>query len=214
MTRTRLGIIAAVSLVATALLSLAVARGFTAYRLERHIIHLFWRPWPGLARWDELASRLATPAIVTVLAVSVIYGALQRVLLRVGVLAACAAVAFFIGEQIAKPAVHVLLYGQLSFPSGNVTAVCATALAMWLALYPVLGTEARVICFALGAAWTVLMSVAVVAAFWHTPLDCLGSILLSIGVVTTGAAVLAKGGTEPEPTPPVDAEPEPVMGSV
>ncbi len=40
------------------------------------------------------------------------------------------------GRQAARPARGS---GQLSFPSGNVTAVCATALAMWIALYPVLG---------------------------------------------------------------------------
>ena len=34
------------------------------------------------------------------------------------------------------------------------------------------------------------MAVAVVGAFWHTPLDDVGSILLSVGVVTAGAAIL------------------------
>ena len=79
---------------------------------------------------------------------------------------------------------------ELSFPSGNVTAVCATALAMWIALYPVLGKWARIITFVFAATWTFLMSVAVVGAFWHTPLDAIGSVLLSVGVVTAAGASL------------------------
>ncbi len=61
---------------------------------------------------------------------------------------------------------------------------------MWIALYPVLGRWARVSTFVFGAGWTFLMSVAVVGAFWHTPLDDVGSIFLSVGVVTAGAALL------------------------
>jgi len=49
-------------------------------------------------------------------------------------------------------------YGEPTFPSGNVTAVSATALAMWLALHPLLGTRARDVALVLGAAWTLLMS--------------------------------------------------------
>ena len=118
-------------------------------------------------------------------------GALRRVLLRVGVLAVFAVAALLISEYIAKPLVQERFSGALSFPSGNVTAVCATALAMWLALYPVLGNVGRGITFAFGAVWTLLMSLAVIGAFWHTPLDGIGSILLSVGVVTAGAALLA-----------------------
>ena len=110
---------------------------------------------------------------------SLVFGALRRILLRVGVFAGFAAAAFVISEQIAKPVVGERFFGELSFPSGNVTAVCATAVAMWIALYPVLGKWARGITFVFGAAWTLLMSVAVVGAIWHTPLDCVGSVLLS-----------------------------------
>ena len=53
-----------------------------------------------------------------------------------------------------------------------------------------LGRVARVVTFALGVAWTGLMALAVVGAFWHTPLDVVGSIFLSVGVVTGGAALL------------------------
>ena len=65
----------------------------------------------------------------------------------------------------------------------------ATALSMWLALSPLLGQRARNVTLALGITWAVLMSLAVVGAHWHTPLDALGSVLLSVGTVTAGAAV-------------------------
>jgi len=61
--------------------------------------------------------------------------------------------------------------------------VGATALAVWLALYPLLGKRARNIALFIGAAWT-LMALAVVGSLWHTPLDDMGSILRSVGIVT------------------------------
>lgn len=137
MARSRLTVIALVTLFATALLGLAASRGFAAFRVERHVIHLLGHP--NAYRWGELANFLAAPVIAAVLVVCLVYGAFRRVLLRVAVLAVCAAVAFLIGEEIIKPVVQQRLQGELSFPSGSVTAVCATALAMWLALYPVLG---------------------------------------------------------------------------
>ena len=39
------------------------------------------------------------------------------------------------------------------------------------------------------------MSLAVVGVLWHTPLDAIGSVLLSVGVVTAGAAVFEPAGT-------------------
>ena len=60
---------------------------------------------------------------------------------------------------------------------------------MWLALYPVLGERARKVALGVGVAWVLLMSLAVVGALWHTPLDALGSILLSVGIVTAAGAV-------------------------
>ncbi len=220
MSRVRLALIALVSLLATELLGIAVSRGFGAYGLEHHAVHLLGPPpradsWGDVYRWIDIAELLAVPMIATVFVAGVVYGALQGVLLRVVVLAGFAAAAFLIGDQIAKPAVHSLLGGQLSFPSGNVVAVCATALAMWFALYPVLGNAARVITIAFGAAWTLLMSVAVVGAYWHRPLDCVGSILLSVGIVTEGAAIMTPA---PSQAPPAEPEPEPepveVMGTV
>jgi hypothetical protein len=52
-------------------------------------------------------------------------------------------VIFLVSEHVAKPLVHETYNGTLTFPSGNVTAVCATAVAMWLAHYPRRGHMAR-----------------------------------------------------------------------
>ncbi len=209
MSRFRLTIVAVASLLAMALLSLAVSRGFNAYRLEPQVTRLLHPP--GIDRWVDVADFLAVPLIGAVFVVSVVYGAFRRVLLRVGVLAGFAVAALLISEHIAKPLIQERFNGELSFPSGNVTAVCATALAMWLALYPVLGSVARAITFAFGAVWTLLMSSAVIGAFWHTPLDCIGSVLLSVGVTTVGAAVLPPMSSR---APPVETQPARVMGRV
>jgi hypothetical protein len=208
--RSKLSVIAVVSLLATALLGLAVSRGFSALRLDRNVIHVLGRP-PDVKAWADLADFLAAPVILAVVIASLLFGALRRIPLRVGVFAGFAAAAFVISEHIAKPVVGERFFGELSFPSGNVTAVCATALAMWIALYPVLGKWARSITFVFGAAWTVLMSAAVVGAIWHTPLDCVGSVLLSLGIVTAGAAVFQPKKAAPSPPP---AEPVRVMGRV
>jgi hypothetical protein len=82
---------------------------------------------------------------------------------------------------------------------------------MWIALYPVLGKLARSITFVFGAAWTLLMSAVVVGAIWHTPLDCVGSVLLSLGVVAAGAAVYQP---KPAASPPAPVEPVRIMGRV
>jgi hypothetical protein len=208
--RSKLSVVAVVSLLATALLGLAVARGYSALRLDRDAIHLLGRP-PDVGLWSGLADFLAAPVIAAVLIASLVFGARHRILLRVAVFAGFAAAAFVISEHIVKPLVGERFFGQLSFPSGNVTAVCAMAVAMWIALYPVLGKWARSIMFLFGVAWTVLMSAAVVGAIWHTPLDCVGSVLLSLGVVTAGAAIY-----QPKPAPirPAPAEPVLVMEGV
>jgi hypothetical protein len=210
MSRLRLSVLSLVSLLVTALLGLAVAHGHHAFHWERHALHLLGHP-PDVDRWADLADFLAVPVITAVVLVSLVYGALRRVVLRVAVLAAFAAAALVISEQILKPVVGERFQGQLSFPSGNVTAVCATALAMWIALFPVLGKAARVVTFVLGAAWTLLMSVAVVGAFWHSPLDCVGSIFLSVGVVTAGAAVFT---AKPSGQPPGEADSPQILAGV
>jgi len=204
MSRSRLSAIAVVSLLATALLALAVSRGDSALHLDRNAIHLLGRP-PDVDLWKHVADVLAAPAIAVVVVASLVLGALRRILLRVGVFAGIAVATFLISEHMVKPLVGERFFGQLSFPSGNVTAVCATALAMWIALYPVLGKWARIITFAFGAAWTLLMAAAVVGAIWHTPLDCIGSVLLSLGVVTAGAAIY-----QPKPAPSPTAPSKPV----
>ena len=156
----------------------------------------------------HVADVLGTAVIGAVVIASLVLGAFRRILLRVGVFAGFAAAAFVISEHIAKPAVGERFFGELSFPSGNVTAVCATAVAMWIALYPVLGQWARSITFAFGVAWTCLMSAAVVGAIWHTPLDCVGSVLLSLGVVTAGAAIYQP---KRAPISPASADPVRLM---
>jgi membrane-associated phospholipid phosphatase len=188
--RPRLTVIAVVSLVATALLALAVSRGYNGFRLERHTLHLLGHP-QAVDRWGQLADILAAPVIAVVVVTGLVFGALRGIAGRVALLAACAGIAFLISEQVMKPLVQGRFQGLLSFPSGHVTAVCATALAMWMALYPVLGRWGRITTFLLGAAWTGLISVAVVGALWHTPIDDIGSLFLSVGIVTAGAAVLA-----------------------
>ncbi len=210
-TRSTLSAIAVVSLLATTLLSLAVSRGSSGFELDRDAFLLLGRP-PDVDLWKHVADLLAAPVIAFVVVASVVFGALSGILLRVGIFAGIAAAAFLISEYLIKPMVGERFFGQLSFPSGNVTAVCATALALWIALYPVLGKWARIITFVLGLAWTGLMAAAVVGALWHTPLDCVGSLLLSLGVVTAGAAVY-----QPKPAPPsslAPAEPPRVMGRV
>jgi RsiW-degrading membrane proteinase PrsW (M82 family) len=61
---------------------------------------------------------------------------------------------------------------------------------MWIALYPVLGPVARITTFVLGAVWAGLISLVVVGALWHTPIDDIGSLFLSVGVITAGAAIV------------------------
>ena len=219
MSRLSLRITALVSLVAFSLLALAVWRGhqpfhfeWRAVHFERHTFNAFG-PSASLDGSSELPDVLAAPAIIGVLLVSVVYGAIQRVLLRVAVYAGFAAAAFLIGEKIMKPLVQERYFSELSFPSGNVTAVCATAFAMWLAFYPVFGRWGRISTFVLGAAWTVLMSLAVVGALWHTPLDVVGSVLLSVGVVTAGGSFFERKAKPPVPVP-VERDRAPVLNRV
>ena len=195
MPRARLGVIALVCLYATAILASAVAHGHSPYGFEDPAIK--WLGSPSAVRgWAHLAELLATPTIVAVLVVSFGVGLAKRALGRVFFYAALAAWALLISEHGIKPLVQRTYYGELTFPSGNVTAVSATALAMWLALGPLLGRVPRHVTLVLGAEWVLLMSLAVVGARWHTPLDAIGSVLLSVGVVTAGAAVF-----EPAETP-------------
>ena len=181
-------------LLATAVLAWAVAHGHSPYAFENPA--LAWLGPPSAIRsWADLAELLAAPAICAVLVVSFALGLVRRAFLRVAVYAVLATAALLVNENVAKPLVQRTYNGELTFPSGHVTAVSATALAMWLALYPLLGKRVRNTTLVLGVAWTLLMSLAVVGALWHTPLDAVGSILLSVGIVTAGAAVFEPAGT-------------------
>jgi membrane-associated phospholipid phosphatase len=192
--RGKLKVIALMCLLGTAVLAWAVAHDRSPYGFENPAIA--WLGPPSAVRsWADLSELLAAPAIGAVLVASFALALVRRAVLRVAVYALIAAAALLISEHVAKPLVQRTYYGELTFPSGNVTAVSATALAMWLALYPLLGMRARNIALVLGVAWALLMSLAVVGALWHTPLDAVGSILLSVGIVTTGAAVFEPAGT-------------------
>jgi membrane-associated phospholipid phosphatase len=198
--RAKLRVTALICLVATAILGLAVSHTRARYGFERPAVH-WLRHSSSLNAWFDFTDYFATPAIGVAFVASCAVGYARRALPRVIVYATFAAAALLVSEYVAKPLVRETYFGNLSFPSGNVTAVCATALAMWMALYPLLGKRTREVTFVLGVAWTVLMCLAVVALRWHTPIDTVGSIFLSIGIVTAGAAVY-----EPAPTrtPPAD----------
>jgi membrane-associated phospholipid phosphatase len=192
--RARLGVTALVCLYATAVLASAVSHGRSPYGFEDPVIN--WLGPPSAVRgWADLAELLAAPTIIAVLVVSFWVGVARRALVRVVVYSVLAAAALLINEHGIKQLVQRTYYGELTFPSGNVTAVSATALAMWLALGPLLGRRPRQVTLVLGGAWVLLMSLAVVGARWHTPLDAIGSVLLSVGVVTAGAAVIEPIGT-------------------
>ncbi len=186
---TKLKVTALICLLATALLALAVAHSRAPYPVEDPAFDLLGPP-SAAHTWGELAELLAAPAIGAALIVSVIFGLMRRAILRVAVYAAFAVAALLISEHVAKPLVQRTYYGELTFPSGNVTAVSATAVAMWLALRPLLSNRARYVTIVIGVVWVLVMSLAVIAARWHTPLDDVGSLLLSFGIVTAGAALV------------------------
>jgi membrane-associated phospholipid phosphatase len=192
--RARLGVIALVSLYATAILASAVAHGRSPYGFEDPAIRGLGPP-SAIRGWADLAELLAAPTVIAVLVVSFGVGLAKRAFVRVVFYAALAAWVLLISEHVIKPLVQRTYYGELTFPSGNVTAVSATALAMWLAIGPLLGRLPRHVALVLGGEWVLLMSLAVVGARWHTPLDAIGSVLLSVGVVTAGAAVFEPAGT-------------------
>ncbi len=190
----RLSVIALMSLLATAVLALTVAHCRAPYGFETPVLQ-WLGPHRAIRAWADLAELLAAPAIGAALVVSFAVGLVRRAFFRLAVYAAFAAGAFLISEHVAKPLIQRTYYGELTFPSGNVTAVSATALAMWLALFPLLGKRSANVALVVGITWALLMSLAVVGAQWHTPLDAVGSILLSVGIVTTGAAVFEWAGT-------------------
>ena len=192
----RFKVIALTCLLATAALGLVVAYGHSPYAFEKPALAWLGGPPSAANRtWADLAKLLAGPVIGAVLAVAFVVGLRRRALLRVAAYAVIAASAILISENIAKPLVQRTYLAELTFPSGHVTAASASALALWLAFYPLVGRWARNIVLVLGIVWTVLMSLAVVGAHWHTPVDAVGSILLSVGVVSAGAVAFEPFGT-------------------
>lgn len=207
MRRPALIAIALASLLAFALLSAHLADGHGLYHFEHRVLRSVESP-SSVGAWGALADRLATPVIIVVLVLAFAFGALRGSVLRIAVYAGLAGITFLISEHIAKPLVHETYMGLLTFPSGTVTAVCATVVATWLALYPLLRRWARIVTFLLGVSWVLLTSVAVVAARWHTPFDALGSVLLSLGVITAGAAVFERTAPQ-EPSVSDDSDESP-----
>ena len=168
---------------------------------------------PEVDHWGRFADFLGTPVIVAVVLVSLVFGLSGGCCPRVVAGAAFATIALEVNEHVVKPLVQERFRGALGFPSGHVTAgLRHGAWPCGSRCTPSSGDSGRAITFALGAAWTLLMSVAVVGAFWHTPLDDVGSLLLSVGFVTAGAAIL--GPKKRAPAPPVETEPEPVTAGV
>ena len=132
----------------------------------------------------DIALRTTTVPFVTTGLTAVVLLALVRRTARRGVVAAGAVVlAIAVADLVAKPLVDCTYYGALTFPSGHVTAVTATATALALSLWFSTGRVARVAWLVVLSAWVLFVSVAVVGAQWHTPLDSLGGILLGVGVV-------------------------------
>lgn len=189
--RSTLTAVALVSLLSFALLASLLAHGHGSYSFEHPLLRSLGSP-SSVSPWADFADLIAAPAIIAVLLATIAYGAFRRSLVRVVVYAAFAGTTLLFSEHVAKPLVHETYAGHLTFPSGNVTAVCATAVAMWCALHPLIGKWNRGVWAVLGAAWVLLMSMAVVGAHWHTPFDALGSVLLSTGIIAAGGAIFER----------------------
>ena len=140
-----------------------MAHGRSPYAFENPAIAWLGPP-SAIGSWVDLAELLAAPAIGAALVVSFALGYVRRAFLRVAVYEVLATAALLLNELVAKPLVQRTYNDELTFPSGHVTAVSATALAMWLALYPLLGKRARRVTLMLGVVWSLLMSLAVVGA--------------------------------------------------
>jgi hypothetical protein len=191
--RATLKVTALACLLAAAVLAYMVAHGSRPYGFEDPVRHWLKQSFSTRA-WAYVAEILAAPAVCTAVIIALAVARVKGATSRLALYAVFGLTAFLTSEYVAKPLVQRSYHGELTFPSGNVTAVCATALAIWLALGPVIGKRARNGALVIGVAWVLLMSMAVIGALWHTPLDVLGSILLSVGIVTTGAAIFESAG--------------------
>ena len=195
----RLSITALMSLVATAALAMVVAHRSGPYGFEDPALDWLGRR-SATHDWADLSELLTAPAVFVALIAALVVGRLKQATWRVVLYAALAVTALLISEHVAKPLVQRTYYGELTFPSGSVTAVSATVLAICFALGPRLAVRARNVVLWIGVAWILLISLAVVGAHWHTPLDAVGSILLSVGIVTAGAAIFESAGMRRPPT--------------
>ena len=169
------------------LLSLVVADGRGPYGFEDPVFSWLGAP-ATTAGWAVLSERLSTtPVIGVVLVLSVARWRRQtgpspgRPLTR-----RLPSLAFLVSEHVAKPLIQTELLRRTHLPLGQRHRGSATAFGAWLALYP-LAREAS----AKGhvrhrCGLDPLVAAAVMGALWHTPLDDLGSILLSIGIVAGG----------------------------
>jgi membrane-associated phospholipid phosphatase len=189
----RLAMTSAACLAALAILGVVVAHGNAPYGFENPAIHLVSHP-STVAAWSDFADVLGTPTLIVAFVVCLGIGQAKGAGLRVGLYALLAVAAILISDHVVKPLVDRTYFGELTFPSGHVTAATAAAFAMWLALFPLVGKQARNVVLTLGVAWVLLISLAVVAGVWHTPLDVVGAVLLAIGVVSAGAAFLESPG--------------------
>jgi hypothetical protein len=136
--RGRFEAVAVVCLTGGLLLGVAVAHNKGPYAFESGPSDWLSRPSAIHTRL-HLIEGLAGPAIGAVIVVSVVFCWVKRALRRVVAYAALAAAVLLWNDYVAKPLVHRTYVGLLTFPSGHVTAVTVPALAMWLALRPVLG---------------------------------------------------------------------------
>jgi hypothetical protein len=190
----RLTITALMCLGATAALALVVAHRSGPYGFEDPALDWMGRR-SAVHDWATLAELLTAPAVFAALIAALVVSRLKHATWRVVLYAVLAVTALVISEHVVKPLVQRTYYGELTFPSGSVTAVSATVLAICFALGPHLGARPRNVVVAIGVAWILLTSMAVIGAHWHTPLDAVGSILLSVGVVTAGAAIFESAST-------------------
>ena len=187
MSSARLAITSLVCLFAFAALALVVAHGSGPYGFEDPAID--WLGHPSAVRtWANVAELLGTPVLVVVLVVCFALGLARQAFLRIALYAGLGIGAILISEHIAKPLVQRTYFSELTFPSGTRDggqrdggSPCG-----WPSTH-CSNNERGIASLILGLAWILLMSSAVVGGLWHTPIDAVGSVLLSVGIVSAGA---------------------------
>jgi membrane-associated phospholipid phosphatase len=181
--------VAVTCLGAFAALALIVSHRHEPYGFEDPIFTVLGAP-SATQTWAKVAKAFSFPVVGVVVALCLMLAIIRRLVLRALAYLAIAATALVLSEYAFKPLVQRYYDGELTFPSGSLSGVTATVVAMWLVFFPVLARTTRILTLVLGCVWTLAIALSVVGALWHTPLDDLGSALLSIGVVTGGAAIV------------------------